>query len=68
MNNRNNRGFDFQKGLMRIIMMIALLSCPLCLAPAADECKPSTLNIPSAPYPGAGALTILFPGSSDRPV
>lgn len=36
---------------MRVIMMIALLSCRLCLAQAADECKPSTLNVPSALYP-----------------
>jgi hypothetical protein len=36
---------------MRVIMMIALLSCRLCLAQATDECKPSTLNIPSARYP-----------------
>jgi hypothetical protein len=35
---------------MRVIMMIALLSCLPCLEQAADACKPSTLNIPSAPY------------------
>ncbi len=36
---------------MRVIMMIALLSCRLCVAQATDECKPSSLNIPSAHYP-----------------
>jgi enterochelin esterase-like enzyme len=36
---------------MRIVIMIALLGCRLCLAQATDECKPSTLNIPSAKYP-----------------
>jgi enterochelin esterase-like enzyme len=36
---------------MRIIAMLALLSCRLCFAQGADECKPSTLNIPSARYP-----------------
>jgi enterochelin esterase-like enzyme len=36
---------------MKIIIMIALLGCRLCLAQATDECKASTLNIPSAKYP-----------------
>lgn len=36
---------------MRIIVIVALLGCRLCLAQVADECKPSTLNIPSAQYP-----------------
>jgi enterochelin esterase-like enzyme len=36
---------------MRIILIMALLSCRLCLAQPADECKPSTLNVPSAQYP-----------------
>jgi enterochelin esterase-like enzyme len=36
---------------MRIIIMMALFCCRLCLAEAADTCKPSTLNIPGAEYP-----------------
>ena len=36
---------------MRIIVMLLLLGCPLCFGQAADECRPSTLNIPSAQYP-----------------
>jgi hypothetical protein len=36
---------------MRIMLIIALLSCRMCLAQATDECKPSTLNVPSAQYP-----------------
>jgi enterochelin esterase-like enzyme len=30
---------------------LALLACGFCSGQAADECKPSTLNIPSAQYP-----------------
>jgi len=29
----------------------ALLACGSCWAQATDECKPSSLNIPGAPYP-----------------
>jgi hypothetical protein len=36
---------------MRNIIILALFCCRLCLAQATDECKPSTLNIPSAQYP-----------------
>ena len=35
---------------MRIIVW-ALLGCALCWGQADDECKPSSLNIPGAPYP-----------------
>jgi enterochelin esterase-like enzyme len=42
---------NFKGALMRIILILALLSCPLWFAQAADECKPSTLNVPSAQYP-----------------
>ena len=28
-----------------------LLGCGLCWGQTADECKPSALNIPGAPYP-----------------
>src|SRR6478672_5412896 len=33
------------------ILSLALLGCSACLAQGADECKPSSLNIPGAPYP-----------------
>ncbi|MGA2267712.1 MAG: alpha/beta hydrolase-fold protein [Bryobacteraceae bacterium] len=33
------------------IFTLALLGCGLCWGQAADECKPSPLNIPGAPYP-----------------
>ena len=33
------------------IFALALLGCGLCWAQAADDCKPSALNIPGAPYP-----------------
>jgi enterochelin esterase-like enzyme len=36
---------------MRIIIMLLLLGCQLCFGQVTDECKPSTLNIPSAQYP-----------------
>ncbi len=36
---------------MRIVVVIALLTCRLCLAQSADECKPSILNVPGAQYP-----------------
>ena len=35
---------------MRIITLL-LLGCGLCWGQVADECKPSSLNIPGAPYP-----------------
>jgi hypothetical protein len=35
---------------MRIIVW-ALLGCALCWGQPEDECKPSSLNIPGAPYP-----------------
>jgi enterochelin esterase family protein len=35
---------------MRIILFTAL-ACAACWAQAANDCKPSTLNIPGAPYP-----------------
>jgi enterochelin esterase family protein len=33
------------------IFTLALLGCGLCWGQATDECKPSSLNIPGAPYP-----------------
>jgi len=33
------------------ITIFALLGCALCWGQAADECQPSTLNIPGSPYP-----------------
>jgi enterochelin esterase-like enzyme len=33
------------------IFTLTLLTCGLCLAQGADDCKPSALNIPGAPYP-----------------
>jgi enterochelin esterase family protein len=33
------------------IATFALLGCACCWGQAADECKPSTLNIPGSPYP-----------------
>jgi enterochelin esterase-like enzyme len=33
------------------ICVLVLLGCALCWGQAADECKPSTLNIPGSPYP-----------------
>jgi enterochelin esterase-like enzyme len=33
------------------IFTLALLACGLCSAQGADDCKPSSLNIPGAPYP-----------------
>ncbi len=35
---------------MRIIIL-SLLGCALCAAQGTDDCKPSSLNIPGAPYP-----------------
>ena len=35
---------------MRISILV-LLGCALCWGQPADECKPSTLNIPGSPYP-----------------
>ena len=31
--------------------LLVLLGCGLCWGQAPDECKPSSLNIPGAPYP-----------------
>jgi hypothetical protein len=36
---------------MGIVVILLLLGCPLCFGQVSDECKPSTLNIPSAQYP-----------------
>ena len=36
---------------MKTTFILAVLSCGLCWGQAADECKPSTLNIPAAQYP-----------------
>ena len=32
-------------------VLLALLGCGLCWGQAPDDCKPSSLNIPGAPYP-----------------
>jgi enterochelin esterase-like enzyme len=36
---------------VKTTFILAVLSCGLCWGQAADECKPSTLNIPAAQYP-----------------
>jgi enterochelin esterase family protein len=36
---------------MKLTFTLAVLSCGLCWGQAADDCKPSTLNIPGAQYP-----------------
>ena len=36
---------------MRIFTLLALLGCGLCWAQIPEDCKPSSLNIPGAPYP-----------------
>ena len=36
---------------MRQTVTLVVLSCGLCWGQAANDCKPSTLNIPSAQYP-----------------
>jgi enterochelin esterase family protein len=33
------------------ILSLALFTCALCWGQAAEDCKPSSLNIPGAPYP-----------------
>ena len=33
------------------LFLLALLGCGACLGQGTDECKPSSLNIPGAPYP-----------------
>jgi len=33
------------------LFILALFGCALCFGQATDECKPSSLNIPGAPYP-----------------
>src|SRR5947209_334545 len=33
------------------ILGLALFTCALCWGQAAEDCKPSSLNIPGAPYP-----------------
>src|SRR6476620_8682524 len=33
------------------IAILTLLGCALCAAQGTDDCKPSLLNIPGAPYP-----------------
>ena len=36
---------------MKTTLILAALSCGMCWGQAAEECKPSTLNIPEAKYP-----------------
>jgi enterochelin esterase family protein len=36
---------------MKATLFLVVLSCGLCSGQAADECKPSTLNIPESHYP-----------------
>src|SRR5581483_8799454 len=45
------RGITLLRGGRMRIVMLALLACGLCRGEAANECKPSTLNIPGAQYP-----------------
>jgi hypothetical protein len=33
------------------LFLLALLGCGACLGQGTDDCKPSSLNIPGAPYP-----------------
>ena len=33
------------------VLTLALLGCALCRGQATNECRPSTLNVPGAPYP-----------------
>jgi enterochelin esterase-like enzyme len=33
------------------ILALAVLACGFCMAQGTDDCKPSSLNIPGAPYP-----------------
>ena len=43
-------GFELEN-FLRFLTTLALLACGLCWADGADDCKPSSLNIPGAPYP-----------------
>ena len=36
---------------MRCAIVFSVIACSLCSAQTAEECKPSSLNIPGAPYP-----------------
>jgi enterochelin esterase-like enzyme len=36
---------------MKSVFILALLACGMCWGQTGDECKPSSLNIPGAPYP-----------------
>lgn len=36
---------------MKLTFILAIVACGLCRGQTADECKPSSLNIPGAPYP-----------------
>ncbi len=40
-----------RKGELVKILLLAGLACIACRAQAPDDCKPSSLNIPGAPYP-----------------
>jgi enterochelin esterase-like enzyme len=35
----------------QILLLLAILGCGVCVGQGTDECKPSSLNIPGAPYP-----------------
>src|SRR6185312_15655613 len=51
MNRRPGDTIPFTKERLMRIAALALLVCTLCPGQAKDECKPSSLNIPNAPYP-----------------
>ena len=36
---------------MKLTFILAVLGCGLCWGQAADDCKPSALNVPEAKYP-----------------
>jgi hypothetical protein len=36
---------------MKAALVLTVLACGLCGGQTADDCKPSSLNIPGAPYP-----------------
>ncbi len=42
---------DIKGGFMRTIIMLLFFGCQLGFGQVTDECKPSTLNIPSSQYP-----------------
>jgi enterochelin esterase family protein len=41
----------FKGELMKFTLILAAMACGLCWGQAADECRPSVLNVPEAKYP-----------------